>query len=222
MTENNDLLDLLDGESLKTEFYMEEEVELKTKEVKRAMKSFFKHIQVRSSAATLLLVKFSLLDAAKLNQDTIDKQLNHYVKDLNQDIIHTQKILSDAGINTLAEVSGGLKGTVKITSPTGFQFLNLLKLWDQLNINLVTLYMCQEIGQEEVIKSTHQWTQRIKKFNNLVESLSITAYKAADRLKKQAQEKAVERKKTAHKTNASKPKAEKRVVTEKPVKVATA
>ena len=63
MTENNDLLDLLDGESLKTEFYMEEEVELKTKEVKRAMKSFFKHIQVRSSAATLLLVKFSLLDA---------------------------------------------------------------------------------------------------------------------------------------------------------------
>ena len=43
----NDLLDLLDDGGIKNDFSMEEQVELKTKEAKRAMKNYFKNIQVR-------------------------------------------------------------------------------------------------------------------------------------------------------------------------------
>jgi len=189
MAKDNDLLDMLDGDGIKNEFFMEEEVVLNTKEAKRAMKNYFKHIQVRSSAATLLLVKFGQEKAAKVNQDTIDEQLAHFLKDMAQDIRHTKQILDDAGIKSLVCVTGGIKGNVKITSPTGFQFLNLLRQWDVLNINLATLYMRQEIGQQEVMKSTNQWTQRLKKFNGMVEMLSITAYKATDKLKRESLEK---------------------------------
>lgn len=205
MNAKNNLLDLLDNDGIKNDFFMEEEVELKTKEAKRAMKNYFKHIQVRSSAATLLLIKFGQESAAKVNQDSIDGQLDHFLRDMNQDIQHSKQVLDDAGISTLVSVTGGIKGLVKITSPTGFQFLNLLKRWDVLNIHLVTLYMRQEIGQQEVIRSTHQWGQRLKKFNALVENLSITAYKATDQLKRLSQEKEIERKKRVRPTKTVKP-----------------
>jgi len=199
MSVKDDLLDMLDSDSIKNDFFMEEEVELKTKEAKRAMKNYFKHIQVRSSAATLLLIKFGQEGAAKVNQELIDDQLNHFLKDMVQDIQHTKQILDDAGISSLVSVTGGIKGVVKVTSPTGFQFLSLLRQWDVLNIHLATLYMRQEIGQQEVIKSTNQWSQRLKKFNSTVEMLSITAYKATDQLKQQSREKAVSRKKFSKK-----------------------
>ena len=209
MSVKDDLLDMLDNDSIKNDFFMEEEVELKTKEAKRAMKNYFKHIQVRSSAATLLLIKFGQEGAAKVNQELIDDQLNHFLKDMVQDIQHTKQILDDAGISSLVSVTGGIKGVVKVTSPTGFQFLSLLRQWDVLNIHLATLYMRQEIGQQEVIKSTNQWSQRLKKFNSTVEMLSITAYKATDQLKQQSREKAVSRKKFSKKAPAKlKPAAE--------------
>ena len=193
MNNNDNILELLDTDNVKTEFFMEEEVVLSTIEVKRAMKNYFKHIQVRSSAATLLLTKFGLTEAAALNQKTIDDQLNKFVQDMSQDVQHTKSIIDDAGIKNVVTVNGLLKGKIKITSPTGFQFLNLLKLWDELNINLTTLYMRQEIGQQEVTKSTTQWSKRIKKFNNTIESLSVTAYKATEQLKQQSRDKAEQR-----------------------------
>mgnify|MGYP000594067083 CR=1 FL=1 len=189
-----ELFDLLDDISLKTDFYLEEDVELQTKEAKRAMKNYFRHIQVRSSAATLLLVKFGQVEASKVNQGLIDTQLNAFMKDMNTDIEYTKQILVDAGITSLVNVTGGVKGTIKITSPTGFQFINIIKLWDVLNINLTTLYMRQEIGQEEIIKSTTQWHHRFKKFNNLVERLSVTAYSATEKLKNESRQKTEQRK----------------------------
>ena len=53
--------------------------------------------------------------------------------------------------------------------------------------------MRQEIGQQEVTKSTTQWSKRIKKFNNTIESLSVTAYKATEQLKQQSRDKAEQR-----------------------------
>lgn len=204
-----DFLDLLDdNSSLKTDFYLEEEIVLQTKEAKRAMKNYFRHIQVRTSAATLLLVKFGQVEASKINQGLIDEQLNNFMKDMNTDIEYTKQILADAGITSLVNVTGGIKGTIKITSPSGFQFISIIKLWDVLNINLTTLYMRQEIGQEEIIKSTTQWNNRFKKFNHLVERLSVTAYSATEKLKTESKEKAeqrraerkkIEQKKAAHK-----------------------
>lgn len=193
MSNNNDILALLDDEHIKTEFFMEEQIEISTVEVKRALKNFFKHIQVRSSAATLLLTKFGLKEAAQFNQTTIDEHLINMMKDMSQDVTHTKSIIDDAGITATIMVNGLVTGTLKITSPVGYQFLMFLKMWDKLNMNLNMLYMRQEIGQEEVAKSTKQWVHRVRKFNNVIESLSVTAYKATEQLKKDARAKESQR-----------------------------
>jgi len=67
----------------------------------------------------------------------------------------------------------------QIASPQIAQFIELIKLLDQLMIVMDTLWLCQIVSSKQCTEARYQWQQRLQKLANRIVTIERLAHRAA-------------------------------------------
>jgi hypothetical protein len=67
----------------------------------------------------------------------------------------------------------------QIASPQIAQFLELIKLLDQLMMVMDTLWLCQILSSKQCAEARYQWQQRLQKLANRIVTIERLAHRAA-------------------------------------------
>lgn len=207
--------EFLTEEDVKSDFYMDFTVSLRSAQAKRLFRRIFEHIQTQITAATLLTRKFGLRELSDENVRKIDEAIQQLSTEMNQDIQRADGIFKDIGLKE-AVTDDAVELKVKITCPQGMAFMNLIRQLDALSIKLKTLWLANELTLAHSEDRAHAWQVRIFKAADAIRALGQQAYIASDKKKESDLQKAqskrkayVERQQNAGKVVKAKDEAKK-------------
>ena len=98
---------------------------------------------------------------------------------LQQEKARLKKIKADNGITETPTYSHPTEFVAKIASPQIAQFVELIRLLDQLMIVMDTLWLCQIIDNKHCMEARYQWQQRLHRLANRIVTIERQAHRAA-------------------------------------------
>ena len=98
---------------------------------------------------------------------------------LQQEKARLEKLKADNGITETPTYTHPTEFVAKIASPQVAQFVELIRLLDQLMIVMDTLWLCQVIDNKHCVEARYHWQQRLQRLANRIVSIERQAHRAA-------------------------------------------
>ena len=115
--------------------------------------------------------------------DDIEAMVSQMIGDcalqLQQEKARLDKLCADNGIAESPKYTNPTDFKAKITSPQIAQFVELIKLLDQLMIAMDTLWLCQILTSKQCSTARYQWQQRLHRLARRIVSIEQRAHQAA-------------------------------------------
>ena len=98
---------------------------------------------------------------------------------LQQEKTRLEKLKADNGITETPTYTHPTEFVAKIGSPQIAQFVELIRLLDQLMITMDTLWLCQIIDNKHCVDARYHWQQRLQRLANRIVTIERQAHRAA-------------------------------------------
>jgi hypothetical protein len=98
---------------------------------------------------------------------------------LQQEKSRLEKLKVDNGITETPTYTHPTEFVAKIASPQIAQFVELIRLLDQLMIVMDTLWLCQVIDNKHCVEARYHWQQRLQRLANRIVTIERQAHREA-------------------------------------------
>ncbi|MDO9105833.1 MAG: hypothetical protein Q7U57_12840 [Methylovulum sp.] len=109
----------------------------------------------------------------------VSKMIGDCALQLQQEKARLDKLCADNGIAESPKYTNPTDFKARITSPQIAQFIELIKLLDQLMIAMDTLWLCQILTSKQCSTSRYQWQQRLHRLARRIVTIEQRAHQAA-------------------------------------------
>jgi len=109
----------------------------------------------------------------------VSKMIGDCAEQLQQEKARLDKLCADNGIAESPRYTNPTDFKVRITSPQIAQFVELIRLLDQLMIAMDTLWLCQILTSKQCSVARYQWQQRLHRLARRIVSIEQRAHQAA-------------------------------------------
>ncbi|MCQ8118432.1 hypothetical protein [Methylomonas rosea] len=109
----------------------------------------------------------------------VSSMIAECAEQLQQEKARLEKLKADNGIDETPTYTHPREFVAKIASPQIAQFVELIRLLDQLMIHMDTLWLCQVINNKHCIEARYQWQQRLQRLANRIVTIERQAHRAA-------------------------------------------
>jgi len=109
----------------------------------------------------------------------VSKMIGDCALQLQQEKARLDKLCADNGIAESPKYTNPTDFKAKITSPQIAQFVELIKLLDQLMIAMDTLWLCQILTSKQCSTARYQWQQRLHRLARRIVTIEQRAHQAA-------------------------------------------
>jgi len=112
-------------------------------------------------------------------EEIVSTMIGDCALQLQQEKARLDKLSSENGITETPRYTHPTDFKARITSPQIAQFVELIKLLDQVMIVMDTLWLCQIISSKHCTVARYQWQQRLHKLSRRIVSIEQRAHEAA-------------------------------------------
>ena len=112
-------------------------------------------------------------------EDIVSKMIGDCAEQLQQEKARLDKLCADNGIAESPRYTNPTDFKARITSPQIAQFVELIRLLDQLMIAMDTLWLCQILTSKQCSVARYQWQQRLHRLSRRIVSIEQRAHQAA-------------------------------------------
>jgi hypothetical protein len=109
----------------------------------------------------------------------VSKMISDCAEQLQQEKARLDKLCADNGIAESPRYTNPTDFKARITSPQIAQFVELIRLLDQLMIAMDTLWLCQILTSKQCSVARYQWQQRLHRLARRIVSIEQRAHQAA-------------------------------------------
>ncbi len=109
----------------------------------------------------------------------VSQMLSDCAGQLQQEKARLDKLCADNGIAESPKYTHPTDFKAKITSPQIAQFVELIRLLDQLMIAMDTLWLCQILTNKQCSTARYQWQQRLHRLARRIVSIEQRAHQSA-------------------------------------------
>ena len=109
----------------------------------------------------------------------VSKMIGNCADQLQQEKARLDKLCADNGIAESPRYTNPTDFKARITSPQIAQFVELIRLLDQLMIAMDTLWLCQILTSKQCSVARYQWQQRLHRLARRIVSIEQRAHQAA-------------------------------------------
>jgi hypothetical protein len=109
----------------------------------------------------------------------VSKMIGDCAEKLQQEKARPDKLCADNGIVESPRYTNPTDFKARITSPQIAQFVELIRLLDQLMIAMDTLWLCQILTSKQCSVARDQWQQRLHRLARRIVSIEQRAHQAA-------------------------------------------
>ena len=109
----------------------------------------------------------------------VSKMIGDCAVQLQQEKARLDKLCADNGIAESPRYTNPTDFKARITSPQIAQFVELVRLLDQLMIAMDTLWLCQILTSKQCSVARYQWQQRLHRLSRRIVSIEQRAHQAA-------------------------------------------
>lgn len=109
----------------------------------------------------------------------VSSMIAECAEQLQQEKARLEKLKADNGIDETPTYTHPREFVAKIASPQIAQFVELIRLLDQLMIHMDTLWLCQIINNKHCIEARYQWQQRLQRLANRIVTIERQAHREA-------------------------------------------
>ena len=109
----------------------------------------------------------------------VSKMIGDCAQQLQQEKARLDKLCADNGIVESPRYTNPTDFKARITSPQIAQFVELIRLLDQLMIAMDTLWLCQILTSKQCSVARYQWQQRLHRLARRIVSIEQRAHQAA-------------------------------------------
>jgi hypothetical protein len=109
----------------------------------------------------------------------VSKMIGDCAEQLQQEKARLDKLCADNGIAETPRYTNPTDFKARITSPQIAQFVELIRLLDQLMIAMDTLWLCQILTSKQCSVARYQWQQRLHRLARRIVSIEQRAHQAA-------------------------------------------
>ena len=109
----------------------------------------------------------------------VSKMIGDCAEQLQQEKARLDKLCADNGIAESPRYTNPTDFKARITSPQIAQFVELIRLLDQLMISMDTLWLCQILTSKQCSVARYQWQQRLHRLARRIVSIEQRAHQAA-------------------------------------------
>ena len=109
----------------------------------------------------------------------VSKMIGDCAEQLQQEKSRLDKLCADNGIAESPRYTNPTDFKVRITSPQIAQFVELIRLLDQLMIAMDTLWLCQILTSKQCSVARYQWQQRLHRLARRIVAIEQRAHQAA-------------------------------------------
>jgi len=109
----------------------------------------------------------------------VSKMIGDCALQLQQEKARLDKLCADNGIAESPKYTNPTDFKARITSPQIAQFVELIKLLDQLMIAMDTLWLCQILTSKQCSTARYQWQQRLHRLARRIVTIEQRAHQAA-------------------------------------------
>jgi len=112
-------------------------------------------------------------------EELVSKMIADCAQRLQQEKARLDKLNADNGIAETPRYTHPTDFKARITSPQIAQFVELIRLLDQLMIAMDTLWLCQILTSKQCSVARYQWQQRLHRLARRIVSIEQRAHQAA-------------------------------------------
>lgn len=112
-------------------------------------------------------------------EELVSAMIAECAEDLQQEKARLDTLKSENGITETPTYTHPREFIAKIVSPQVAQFVELIRLLDQLIIVMDTLWLCQIIESKHYTAARYQWQQRLQRLASRIVTIERQAHQAA-------------------------------------------
>ena len=109
----------------------------------------------------------------------VSMMITECAEQLQQEKARLDKLKSDNGIAETPTYTHPREFVARIASPQIAQFVELIRLLDQLMMVMDTLWLCQVIDNKQCVEARYHWQQRLQRLANRIVTIERQAHRAA-------------------------------------------
>lgn len=109
----------------------------------------------------------------------VSNMIGECAQQLQAEKTRLDKMTADNGITETPVYTNPTDFKAQIASPQIAQFIELIKLLDQLMIVMDTLWLCQIVSSKQCVDARYQWQQRLQRLANRIVTIERIAHRAA-------------------------------------------
>ncbi|WP_445368712.1 hypothetical protein ACH5Y9_04780 [Methylomonas sp. BW4-1] len=145
----------------------------------RVIRNSYHRLMVSLYAIDVILRIIGREETVDEIESLVSQMIAECAEQLQQEKLRLEKLKADNGISETPTYTHPREFVAKIASPQIAQFVELIRLLDQLMIVMDTLWLCQVISNKHCIEARYQWQQRLQRLANKIVTMERHAHQAA-------------------------------------------
>ena len=109
----------------------------------------------------------------------VSSMIAECAEQLQQEKLRLEKLKTDNGITETPTYTHPREFVAKIASPQIAQFIELIRLLDQLMMIMDTLWLCQVIDNKHCVDARYHWQQRLQRLANRIVTIERKSHREA-------------------------------------------
>lgn len=109
----------------------------------------------------------------------VSSMIAECAEQLQQEKLRLETLKTDNGITETPTYTHPREFVAKIASPQIAQFIELIRLLDQLMMIMDTLWLCQVIDNKHCVDARYHWQQRLQRLANRIVTIERKAHREA-------------------------------------------
>ncbi|WP_026600467.1 hypothetical protein [Methylomonas sp. 11b] len=109
----------------------------------------------------------------------VSMMITECAEQLQQEKARLEKLKADNGIAEIPTYTHPREFVARIASPQIAQFVELIRLLDQLMMVMDTLWLCQVIDNKHCVDARYHWQQRLQRLANRIVTIERQAHREA-------------------------------------------
>lgn len=145
----------------------------------RVIRNSYHRLMVSLYAIDVILRIIGREETVDEIEGLVSQMIAECAEQLQQEKMRLEKLKADNGITETPTYTHPREFVAKIASPQIAQFVELIRLLDQLMIVMDTLWLCQVISNKHCIAARLEWQQRLQRLANKIVTMERRAHQAA-------------------------------------------
>ncbi len=112
-------------------------------------------------------------------ESIVSMMITECAEQLQQEKARLEKLKADNGIAEIPTYTHPREFVARIASPQIAQFVELIRLLDQLMMVMDTLWLCQVIDNKHCVDARYHWQQRLQRLANRIVTIERQAHREA-------------------------------------------